>query len=84
MVKWKEVSEIYKSEKERIQDPDIMLKNKVLEIFNRCHVLGKLIIWNELAKALQYEPFWMMDFRAKSVIQAAREVTTHKEFYNGK
>lgn len=70
------------SAKELIQDVPLMLRNKVLKIFDECHDKCRLIIWKDFEKALTYEPFWLMPHRAKSVIAEARKITDHKEFWN--
>lgn len=70
------------SAEEKCINVPLMLRDKVLKIFDRCHMLSKLIIWKDFENALMYEPFWLMRHRAKSVIEEARKVTTHKEFWN--
>ena len=70
--------------RDKIVDVPVMLKNKVLEIFDRCHRECKLIIWKDFENALMYEPSWLMRHRAQSTIAWARKETLHKEFRNGK
>lgn len=70
------------SKDELIVDVPTMLRDKVLEIFDRCHKECKLIIWKDFENALMYEPFWLMRHRAQSTILEARKVTEHKEFWN--
>ena len=80
MVKWKEVSEIYTSPNERMNNINEMLLKKDLKIIDKCHVMGRLIIWEDLVTYLMGPPFWLIEFRTKSVIEEARKVTEHHEF----